>query len=77
MRAPWPALATSQVFDRSGRGFLDHAQTQQALGFLVPQPKDGSPKPLVNVACPAHLYTEAGDLQLPWDWFATLYRTMQ
>ena len=64
-------------FDDDGDGLLTFEQAQRALQHLTPPPKGGGAKPPVHFACPADAYTEAGELQLPKDWFLMLYRNMR
>ena len=57
-------------------GLLGFEQAQQALKWLVRPPKEGGPKPDVPFACPPGTYDASGELRLPRDWFAMLYRAM-
>jgi len=63
-------------FDANNNGYLELAEAQEALKFLVKKKEDGE-KPDVNAVFPASAYTEAGELKLPKAWFFQMYKAME
>ena len=61
-----------QSFDADADDHLSHAEAHAALAFLRRGPDDDD-KPPVAFACPPELYTAAGELRLPREWFRRLY----
>ena len=66
-----------RLHDDDDDGLLNYSQAQAALQFLVKKPVGGGRKPEVPFACPADAVNpETGEIAVPKEWFARLYRTM-